>query len=70
MDNNERTGYSGIILKTMKKWNKSIRVDDITKKPKIGLKLEKIKSDELYEKVFLKNAAHNSKLYNEVLEEN
>jgi len=39
----------------MKKWDKCSKIDEINRKQRIALKMEKIKSDELFEKVFLKN---------------
>ncbi len=44
-----------MILKSMKKWDKSSKLDEINRRQKVTLKKEKIKSDELFEKVFLKN---------------
>jgi len=48
-----------MILKSMKKWDKSSKLDEINRRHKVALKKEKIKSDELFEKVFLKNNVYN-----------
>jgi len=47
-----------MILKSMKKWDKCSKIDEIDRKKKVFLKMEKIKSDELFDKVFLKNNAN------------
>lgn len=39
----------------MKKWDKSSKIDEINRRKKVALKKEKIKSEELFEKVFLRN---------------
>jgi hypothetical protein len=49
----------GMIIKSMKKWDKSSKIDEINRRQKIALKKEKIKSEELFEKVFLKNSVYN-----------
>jgi len=48
-----------MILKSMKKWDKNPRLEDINRKQKVSFKLQKIKSHDLFEKVFLKNNINN-----------
>ncbi len=43
----------------MKKWDKNPRLEDINRKQKVSFKLQKIKSHDLFEKVFLKNNINN-----------
>ena len=42
-------------MKTMKNWNRSIKNEDIRRNPKVAMKMHKIKSDDLFDTVFLKN---------------
>lgn len=48
-----------MILKSMKRWDKSSKLDEINRRQKVTLKKEKVKSEELFEKVFLKNNVYN-----------
>ena len=43
------------MLKEMKKWDRSSRIEDIGKKQKKALKSQRVKSQDLYNKVFLNN---------------
>ncbi len=43
------------MLKEMKKWDRSYKIEDIGKKQKKVLKNHRVKSEELYNNVFLNN---------------